>query len=137
MNYQKVLFRTAIVHPCHFIMYTRNFLCSTFLSEESSPVETFPIEQSSHELPEIAIGIIFASLKFHEDLTLIRFSEVYLGLLFLLILGSIKEYGIHDPQCQCQHCDSNGVCLKTCGCNLSPERHVSKVSFLVFFGGGV
>ena len=46
------------------------------VSEESAPVDTSPTKQSSHEVPEVAIGIIFASLKFHEMLILIRVSEV-------------------------------------------------------------
>ena len=65
LNYQKVLFLTALVHSSHFIMFSGNFLCFTSVSEESTPVENSS-QQSSHDAPEIAIGIILASIKFHK-----------------------------------------------------------------------
>jgi len=65
-NKQKVLFLTAVGHPPHIIMFSGNFLCFTSVSEESVLAETSATKQSTHEAPEVAIGIIFASLKFHE-----------------------------------------------------------------------
>jgi len=75
LNHWKVLFLTAVVHPSFFILFSENLLWLTSVSEESAPVET-STEQSSHEVPDIAIGTIFSSSKFLELLILIRFSEV-------------------------------------------------------------
>lgn len=30
-----------------------------------------------------------------------------------IAIGSVEECEVHSPQCECQRCDSNGVCLKT------------------------
>ena len=60
----------------HLIMFSGNFLHFTSVSEESVPVETSATEKSRHEMPEIAIGTIFTSLKFHKVLILITFSEI-------------------------------------------------------------
>ena len=91
------------------------------------PVETSPTEQSSHEAPEIAIGIIFTSLKFHTVLIIIRLLAVHVSFPFLVIEGSVEEMSNHGPHCQCKDCDSDGICLKTCGYNflMKPMSQIS------------
>jgi len=68
-----VLVPTAVyIHVFQYVFW--EFLKFYFFPEESALVETSPTEQSNHGVPEIAIGIILASLKFHEVLILIRLS---------------------------------------------------------------
>ena len=61
----KGVFFTADGHPCLFIMSSRDFSCFASVSVQPAPAETSSTEQSTHEAPEIEIGIICASLKFH------------------------------------------------------------------------
>ena len=42
------------------------FCACASVSEESLLAKASPTEQSTHEAPEIAIGIVLASLRFHE-----------------------------------------------------------------------